>query len=145
MRVTSVWQGGRSFLSTGPSGYAVRTDASVEHGGQGKGAAPMELLLAGLAGCMGVSLTMILERSRLAVERIEIEVAGRRKTEAPQGFTYIEMVFQVDASGDPPARRVWRAIELSLEKYCSVSGSLKADIGLCLILNGRDTTRETKV
>jgi putative redox protein len=138
MKVTSVWQGGRSFLSTGPSGYAVKTDASAEHGGQGEGAAPMELVLAGLAGCMGVSVTMILERSRLAVERIEIEAEGRRTTEATQGFTYIEVVFKIDASGNPPARRVWRAMELSMEKYCSVSASLKADIGLRLLLNGCD-------
>ncbi|MET3939893.1 putative OsmC-like protein [Paenibacillus sp. PvP094] len=53
MNVTTVWKGKRAFTSEGPSGYAIGMDATAAYGGDSKGATPMELLLAGLGGCIG--------------------------------------------------------------------------------------------
>ena len=46
--------------------------------------------------------------------------------------------------GDIDAKRVWRAIDLSEEKYCSVSDSLKAEITHDIILNGVKLSREAQ-
>ncbi|GGG84793.1 MULTISPECIES: OsmC family protein [Paenibacillus] len=139
MNVTTIWQGKRAFESTGPSGYPVGMDATAAYGGDGKGATPMELLLAGLAGCIGIDVTMILDAFLGSIQSIEIEANGTRKEEMPKSFTHIELVFKVN--GDLPDYRIWKAIEMGKEKYCAVSESLKADISYRLILNGEEVVR----
>lgn len=139
MKVTTKWQGKRVFTSVGPSGYSVGMDATPAYGGDGKGATPMELLLAGLAGCIGIDVTMILDQFLGSIRNIEIEADGTRKEEKPTGFTSIELTFKVD--GDIPDYRIWKAIEMGSKKYCAVSDSLKADINYKLILNGVEVSK----
>lgn len=139
MNVTTTWQGKRSFTSVGPSGYSVGMDATAAYGGDGQGATPMELLLAGLAGCIGIDITMIMNSFLDSIKHIEIEANGTRKEEMPKGFTHIELVFKVD--GDVPDYRVWKAIEMGKEKYCAVSDSLSAEITYRLVLNGEEVSR----
>ncbi|MCD9022083.1 OsmC family protein [Cohnella silvisoli] len=139
MRVTTTWQGKRAFSSVGDSGYPIGMDATAAYGGDGKGATPMELLLAGLAGCIGIDVTMILEQFLGTIRNIEIDADGARKEEMPTGFTSIELTFKVD--GDIPDYRIWKAIEMGSKKYCAVSDSLKADIRYKLILNGVEATK----
>ncbi|MEK3785195.1 MULTISPECIES: OsmC family protein [Paenibacillus] len=139
MKVTTTWEGKRAFTSEGPSGYSVGMDATAKYGGDGKGMTPMELLLAGLGGCMGIDITMILDRFLPSIERIDIVAEGKRKEENPTGFTAIDLTFHVD--GDIPDYRVWKAIEMGKEKYCAVSDSLKAEIHMHLVLNGVDTPK----
>ncbi|WP_411348524.1 OsmC family protein [Paenibacillus sp. WLX2291] len=139
MNVTTVWHGGRAFESTGPSGYPVGMDATPAYGGLGKGATPMELLLAGLAGCIGIDITMILDSFLHQIEGIRIEADGTRREEMPKGFTDIDLIFHVD--GEIPDYRVWRAIQMGKEKYCAVSDSLSANINYRLILNGTEIAK----
>ncbi|WP_373315297.1 OsmC family protein [Siminovitchia fordii] len=40
--------------------------------------------------------------------------------------------------GDIDEKKIWRAIRLGEEKYCSVSDSLKAKINYRLVLNGEE-------
>ena len=139
MKVMTTWSGKRVFTSVGESGYSVGVDATPAYGGEGKGATPMELILAGLAGCIGIDVTMILDNFLDKIQRMEIETDGARKEELPKGFTAIELTFRVD--GDIPDYRVWKAIELGSKKYCAVSDSLKADISYKLVLNGVETAK----
>ncbi|BAC14747.1 hypothetical conserved protein [Oceanobacillus iheyensis HTE831] len=134
MKVTTKWIGGRAFTATGDSGYEVNMDATEAYGGLGKGATPTEMLLSSLAGCIGIDVTMILRPHLDKITKIEIETDGTRKEEAPKGFTDIVVTFIID--GDIDSKKVWRAINLGEEKYCSVSDSLKANISFELILNG---------
>ncbi|NBD23017.1 OsmC family protein [Paenibacillus glycinis] len=134
MKVTTTWNGKRLFTSVGASGYPVEMDATPAYGGDGKGATPMELVLAGLAGCIGIDVTMILDQFLGSIRSIEIEADGTRKETTPSGFTAIELIFRVE--GDIPDYRVWKAIEMGKEKYCAVSDSLSAEIRFKLILNG---------
>ncbi|ANY67002.1 OsmC family protein [Paenibacillus algorifonticola] len=139
MKVTTTWTGKRAFTSVGPSGYSVGMDATAAYGGDGQGATPMELLLAGLAGCIGIDITMIMDAFLGSITSIEIDAEGTRKEEMPKGFTAIDLIFKVN--GDVPDYRIWKAIELGKEKYCAVSDSLKADIRYRLVLNGVEMTR----
>ncbi|MFB5761988.1 OsmC family protein [Paenibacillus medicaginis] len=134
MKVTTVWHGKRKFTSTGPSGYAVNQDATDKYGGDGQGMTPMELLLAGLGGCMGIDITMILNHFLGDIESIEIEANGIRTESMPTAFTEIDLTFHV--KGNIPDYRVWKAIHMAEEKYCAVSASLKAEIRPHLVLNG---------
>ncbi|NGZ77045.1 OsmC family protein [Saccharibacillus alkalitolerans] len=142
MKVSTIWRGNRKFDSTGPSGYSVGMDATPKYGGSGEGMTPMELLLAGLGGCMGIDITMILDRFLSDITRIEIEADGTRKETNPSGFTSIDLFFHID--GTVPDYRIWKALLMAEEKYCAVSDSLKADINLRLILNGVEVQKPEK-
>ncbi|PWW03255.1 putative redox protein [Paenibacillus cellulosilyticus] len=134
MKVMTTWNGKRLFTSVGDSGYPVQMDATPAYGGDGKGATPMELVLAGLAGCIGIDVTMILNQFLDSIQQIDIEADGARKEETPTSFTGIELIFRI--VGDIPDYRVWKAIDMGSKKYCAVSDSLKADISYRLVLNG---------
>ncbi|MFC3040827.1 OsmC family protein [Virgibacillus xinjiangensis] len=134
MKVKTTWTGGRAFTAVGDSGYDINMDATEAYGGLGKGATPTEMLLSSLAGCIGIDITMILRPHLDKINKIEIETEGIRKEEAPKGFTSMVVTFVID--GDIDSKKVWRAIHLGEEKYCSVSDSLSADISFELVLNG---------
>ncbi|MED3561705.1 OsmC family protein [Bacillus xiapuensis] len=139
MKVVTTWHGQRAFTAVGDSGYEVSMDATEAYGGAGKGVTPTEMLLASLAGCIGIDVTMILKPHLSSIEKLVIETDGTRKEELPKGFTTITVTFTID--GDIDSKKAWRAINLGKEKYCAVSDSLKADIAFRLILNGMEEER----
>ncbi|KMK92351.1 OsmC family protein [Rossellomorea marisflavi] len=134
MKVQTTWHGKRAFTAVGQSGYEIKMDATEAYGGDSNGVTPTEMLLASLAGCIGIDVTMILKPHLSKINRLEIETDGARKEELPKGFTSIVVTFSID--GDIDAKKVWRAIKLGKEKYCAVSDTLKADISFELVLNG---------
>ncbi|WP_239615504.1 OsmC family protein [Cohnella mopanensis] len=140
MQVSTVWRGNKFFQATGPSGYTINMDATPAWGGEGNGASPVEVLLASLAGCIGIDVTMILAQFLPSIREIEIITDGVRKEEPPKGFATIELTFKVD--GDIPDYRIWKAIQMGTEKYCSVSDSLNAVITHRLVLNGVEMHKE---
>ncbi|RHW35004.1 OsmC family peroxiredoxin [Lysinibacillus yapensis] len=140
MQVKAKWQGGRAFEAVGPTGYTMAMDATANYGGEGKAATPTEMLLASLAGCIGIDITMILKPHLDVIENIEITVDGVRREEMPTAFTAATLTFKVDGEISP--KKVWRAIKLGEEKYCAVSASLKAEITHKLILNGEEIQAE---
>lgn len=133
--VTAIWEGKRVFKATGPSGFPIRMDATELYGGDHSGNTPMELLLAGLIGCMGIDVTMILDRMRQPIDSLQMKAEGHRKETLPTGFHAIDLSFYV--SGKVTAAKLWRAILLGKKKYCAVSDSLNAEIRLHLYLNGQ--------
>ncbi|KAB2338215.1 OsmC family protein [Cytobacillus depressus] len=139
MKVLTTWKGQRAFTAVGDSGYEMNLDATEAYFGEGKGVTPTEMLLASVAGCIGIDVTMILRHNLSSIEKLVIETNGTRKEELPKGFTSIDVTFIIDGTID--RKRVWRAIDLGKAKYCAVSDSLKADITFHLILNGEEQSR----
>jgi putative redox protein len=85
----------------------------------------MELILCGLAGCIGADVIDILRKKRQDVTALEIRVRGERSESHPRVYTHLELVFLVTGRKvDPEAVR--RSIDLSEQKYCSVSAMLRA-------------------
>jgi putative redox protein len=140
MKVKTTWHGQRAFTAVGESGYEIKMDATEVYGGEGQGVTPTEMLLASVAGCIGIDVTMILRPHLSSIEKIEIETDGTRKEDLPKGFTSIDVTFKIDGNID--SKKVWRAIDLGKQKYCAVSDSLKADISFYLILNGEQVERQ---
>lgn len=136
MIVNTKWHGQRAFTAVGASGYEINMDATEAYGGESKGVTPTEMLLASVAGCIGIDVTMILRPHLSEVESLEIETDGTRKEELPKGFTSILVTFKIDGTID--SKKIWRAINLGKEKYCAVSDSLKASVNFRLILNGEE-------
>ncbi|TGM77751.1 OsmC family peroxiredoxin [Leptospira mtsangambouensis] len=110
--------------ATNESGNSIRIDASPEIGGKNSGPRPMELLIMGLAGCSSIDVLMILNKHRIEVKDYSVEVdAEREKVEETNLFKNIHLKFKV--KGDFKEEQVKRAIDLSLEKYCSVAKTLE--------------------
>ena len=142
MQIKAKWQGGRAFEAVGPTGYKMNMDATANYGGEGKAPTPTEMLLASLAGCIGIDVTMILKPHLELIQDIEITVDGERREDLPTSFTAAVITFKID--GDITPKKVWRAINLGEEKYCAVSASLKAEISYKLILNGEEIPEISK-
>jgi len=94
-----------------------------------EGPSPMDTLLVALAGCTGSDVVHILRKKRLTLRELRIDVVGQRRHEDPRRYTAITLRYSVSAPGASEAA-VRQAIDLSLEKYCSVTHSLAPDIAI---------------
>lgn len=134
MESTVKWNGQMAFTGIGASGHEVKMDASEEVGGENTGSRPTELLLYGLAGCTGIDIISILKKMRLDPVTFHMDVKGIRADEHPKRFTNIHIHYALE--GELPEDKVVRAIQLSKDKYCSVSHSLNAEITAGYSING---------
>ncbi|GAA0354994.1 OsmC family protein [Alkalibacterium iburiense] len=140
MKTTTTWEGNKTFIMKNEIGKELRMDAPTSKGGDGSGVSPMESVLGGLAGCMGIDINMVLRPYLDKLQKLEFETVGLRNEEPPMYFKAIETTIHVE--GDIPASRVWRAVSLSEEKYCSVAHSLNADLTFKVILNGEEVEKQ---
>ena len=115
---------GMQFVGEADSGHAIVMDGTPETGGKDTGLRPMELLLIGLGGCSGMDVVSILKKKKQAVTGFEINVNGQKAENYPQKFTAIEIEFVIKGKGISE-EAVKRAVQLSMEKYCSVKASLE--------------------
>ncbi|WP_411842662.1 OsmC family protein [Salinicoccus sp. HZC-1] len=135
MKVQTRWQGGMAFNSVGDSsGYDVTMDASSDVGGNDGGPRPMEMVLHGVAGCMGIDLCVIMRREMDKIESIEIDIDGDRRDTDPKSFTSLDLTVKIKGNVTPKVAQ--RAVDLSAEKYCSAINSLNAAVVTHLELNG---------
>ena len=130
MDATVRWTGGMGFAgASAESGGKITMDSRPEHGGTGLGPSPMETVLLALAGCTGMDVVSILETMRAPLAGLEIRVSGDRADEHPRVFTRIRLEYIVRGNDLKP-EQVGRAVQLSQEKYCSVSAMLRASAEL---------------
>src|SRR3989442_9749521 len=92
-------------------------------GDSGEGPSPTDTLLISLAGCTGSDVVVILQKKRLDLRSLRIEIRGERRETEPRRYTKIDLVYRVEAPG-ATEQAVRHAIDLSLAKYCSVTHSL---------------------
>ena len=88
---------------------------------------PPDALLASLASCVSVDVVDILAKRRTPVERYAVEVLGERVDSIPRRFKHITLNISITGAGIDrgPAEH---AIDLAVNKYCSVRDSLAPDI-----------------
>lgn len=101
----------------------VELNASPNIGGKDQGFRPMELVAGSLAGCSSIDILHILNKQRIIPESFEVKINATRKDEIPSIFERIHLEFFV--SEEVPRDKLLRAIELSMEKYCSVTKILE--------------------
>jgi len=113
------------FLGETGTGHVIVMDANQQFGGHDTGSRPMELLLVGFGGCTGMDVISILRKKRQNVKGLEIKVDGTKAEEHPGRYTDIHLKYTVTGKG-LTTQAVERAINLSLDKYCSVAATLGA-------------------
>ena len=115
--------GDYGFEVTDMYDHKVRIDNSPDHGGDNFGVRPMQLLLMSLAGCSGMDVISILKKQRQTVTDYKTIVYGEREAGVePSVWKYIELEFIIVCDVDEG--KAQRAVELSVNKYCSVAATL---------------------
>ena len=130
--IVARWTGTTTFEAGRPAGPPIKVDTS------GKiGPGPVDVLLCALATCSAIDIVEILAKRRTPVSSLEVSVRGERATTTPARLVDITLDFTV--TGDEIERvHAERAIDLAVNKYCSVRDSLDPAIPLSwtLTLNG---------
>lgn len=121
MQTASVtWIGEEKFAATSPSGHAIVLDSDSK---SNKAPTPMELLLMALGACTATDVVIVLKKKRQKLESLEVICSGERAPEPPKVWVKLELLYRLRGTLEEAA--VKRAIELSDEKYCSVSAMLR--------------------
>ena len=119
------WIAEQKFLAVSPSGHALVLDS--DHNSN-TAPSPMELLLMALGACTATDIVIILGKKRQKLEALEVLCSGERAAAPPQVWTKLDILFRLRGSLDEAG--VQQAIQLSEEKYCSVSATLKKTAAL---------------
>lgn len=116
--------GAFGFEAKDANGHIVKIDTSPETGGENFGVRPMQLLLMGLGGCSGIDILSILKKQRQKVTGFRMHIEGEREPgKDPSLWKKVDLVFEM--SGEVDKEKAEKAVALSMEKYCSVSETLK--------------------
>jgi len=127
------------FEAKGSSPIPVHIDAAEGIGGHNAGARPMELLLMGLGGCTAIDVILILKKQRQVVEDFQIRVSGdREKIEGTEKTPFRHINIQFELKGQIDGSKALKAIQMSMDKYCSATAQLEpsSTITHTLVLNG---------
>ena len=115
MQASVKWQQGLCFEGTTEEGNKVIMD-----GERANGASPMEMVMMAAGSCASIDIVMILEKARQNITNTEVKLEGERVDAVPSVFSKINMHFIVTGK-DLSEKQVDRAVNLSMEKYCSVA------------------------
>jgi putative redox protein len=128
-QVTLTWQEGLSFRGGEPGKSPILID-----GDNIAGPGPMVTLLLAAASCTGSDVVVILQKMQVPFSTLSIDVSGIRREAEPRRYTAIHLEYRIGGTGIDPAK-ARRAIDLSLDKYCSVIHSLAPDIAITYALS----------
>lgn len=118
------WMGNMKFKASDNMGNSVMMDLGEENGGENAGFRPMPLLLAGLGGCMGVDVKIILDKMKISLASLDLEIeADMDEDTVPRIYKEIRILFKFSGK-DLDITKLEKAIELAEEKYCNVSAVL---------------------
>ena len=119
---TLEWLGDLRFTGGAMNGPKTFVDSD-----NGAAPGPMVTLLVAAASCAATDVVMILQKKQVKLASLTVEMAGLRHEQAPKRYLAIGLVWHLKGEGldETKARH---AVELSVEKYCSVMSSLAPDI-----------------
>jgi putative redox protein len=112
------------FEAMSETGNVAHMDAGENIGGSDKGVRPMQMLLMGLGGCSAIDIVLILKKQKQIIEDFTISIDGEREEgKEPSLWKTVQIHFKL--KGQIDIEKAERAVQLSMEKYCSVSKTLE--------------------
>jgi putative redox protein len=135
--VQIVWAGEGKFDARHEGSPSIRLDSSAK-----TGPSPVEGLLSALGSCAAVDVVDILAKRRTPVESLVIDVQAERVDGTPRRLSRATLNFAITGAGIERIHAE-RAIDLAINKYCSVRDSLRTDVPVdwTLSLNGQAATK----
>jgi putative redox protein len=104
-------------------GNIVKMDTSTDSGGNNFGVRPMQMLLMGLAGCSAIDVIMILNKQRQTIRDYKMVVKGDREA-GKEPSLWKDVTIEFHIYGNVDAEKAAKAVDLSIQKYCSVAATL---------------------
>jgi putative redox protein len=120
-------------------GHRFLIDAKPEHGGENRGPTPKVLMTTALAGCAAMDIIAILRKMKVEPETLSVTADSGPLTEKhPKTFT--DMAVRVEATGGIPAKKLWKAVAMSRDRYCGVAAMMRAHgpIAYTVVLDGEE-------
>jgi putative redox protein len=119
------WHDDFRFTGTDSWGNDVAIDATE---GGGAGAKPADLLPISLAACTAYDIVNILRKQRQDLRELDARIDSEQDPDAPWTFRRITVRYIARGNVDPQKAR--KALDLSEQKYCSVSATLRSVVDL---------------
>ena len=111
-------------------------DTHPEVGGEDSAPTPMEIMLEALGSCAYLDVVSILRKKRKQVNDLRVFIEGERAKEHPKVFIKAHMIYELH-SPDATLEDLNRALDISQEKYCSISAMFRK--------SGCEVTWETRL
>ena len=124
--VNVIWNSGMQFIGK-VDDFSIVLDASDEVGGKNSGPRPKSLLMISLGGCTGMDVVSLLKKMKVNFSFFNIKLTGTLAEEHPMSYENIHIIYEIICSKDDLAK-VEKAVQLSMNKYCGVSATLKKGI-----------------
>lgn len=113
--ITTKWLGKTVFESTNTSGNTLIMDTEEDS----VGLRPKSLMLSALAGCSGLDVVSLIKKMKLNVDEFQIETIANMTDEHPKFYDKVVIEYHFHGA-DLNERKLQRAVDLSVEKYCGV-------------------------
>ena len=124
MQAKVKWHDSNTFIGYSGSGHAVVFDANKDGS---TAPSPMEMVLMAAGACSSVDVVSILKKARQQVLDCEVQLSAERAETVPKVFTKLHLHFEVNGI-NLSEKQVERAVNLSADKYCSVSIMLSGSV-----------------
>ena len=123
MKSRVTWVSDKTFTGQTESGHSIVLGVGTDDRPK-PGPSAMELVLMGAGGCSAYDVVEILRKGRQHIDDVIVELDADRAEDPPKVFTRVHLHFIVKGR-DVSEDRVKRAVELSVEKYCSAIAMLE--------------------
>jgi putative redox protein len=128
LEIKTTWKGNMAF-EWNINGHKIMIDADEKVGGENKGPQPKPFMLASLGGCTGMDVISILKKMKVTDDLIDfsVNVVGELTEEHPKHYIamHVQYIFTPKTGVILDKEKLWKAINLSEEKYCGVSAVYK--------------------
>ncbi len=118
------WVENLKFIGDAPSGHSILMDGPPESGGNNAAIRPGEMTIVALGGCTGIDVVSILKKMRVPIESFEVVVDAEQREQHPKSWSKLHLKY-IFKGKNLDEEKIKMAIELSQDKYCSVSDMLK--------------------
>ena len=99
---------------------------TMHFSGSKSAVSPMETILMSAAACSSIDIEIFLKKMRQEYDKIDVEVTGERVDAVPAIFESMHLHYKI--YGDVKEDKAKKAVEMSMDKYCSVSIMLQKAI-----------------
>lgn len=113
--IITKWLGETAFESTNTSGNTFKIDTEENS----TGLRPKSLMLSALAGCSGLDVVSLIKKMKLNVDEFQIETIANMTDEHPKHYDAVVIEYHFHGA-DLNEKKLQRAVDLSVEKYCGV-------------------------
>jgi len=117
------WIKDRQFEAVNQEGARFEMDIPKAKGGSGAGPTPIEASQAAIGTCSAMDIVNILTKMRQEVKSLQVVTETTQAPEHPMYFTLLKLTFLIEGE-NLDRTRVEKAVDLSMNKYCSLTASL---------------------